>query len=367
VQALILAGGEGTRLRPLTSTIPKPVVPLVGRPFISYMLEWLRGHGIDDVILGCGFRADRVRDVLGDGSGLGIRLRYLEEPRPLGTGGALKFAEDLLDGRFFMLNGDVLTDLDLTAQLEAHERTGARATLGLVPVDDPSAYGLVRMEQDGAVTEFVEKPGPDQVDTNLINAGAYILDRSVLDGMPPAGTNVSIERDVFPTLVGRGLYGYEASGYWLDIGTPDRYLQGTYDILEGKVTTEVGRALHDAGLMLVNGATVEGRVVAPALVEPGCSVGPRALVGDRSVLGEGVTIGEGARVESSALLRGVTVGAATTIRASIIGPDVQIGDHCQIEGGVVLGAGVKIGSGNTLAAGARIFPGVELPDGAIRF
>jgi mannose-1-phosphate guanylyltransferase len=367
MQALILAGGEGTRLRPLTSTIPKPVVPLVGRPFISYMLEWLRGHGVDDVILGCGFMADRVRDVLGDGSDLGVRLRYLEEPRPLGTGGALKFAEDLLDERFFMLNGDVLTDLDLTAQLEAHERTGARATLALVPVEDPSAYGLVRMGPDAAVTEFVEKPGPDQTDTNLINAGAYILDRSVLDGMPPAGTTVSIERDVFPTLVGRGLFGYEASGYWLDIGTPDRYLQGTYDILEGKVATEIGRRLHGAGLMLVDGATVEGRVVAPVVVAMGCSVARRALVGDRSVLGERVTIGEGTRVESSVLLPGVSVGAATRIRGSIIGPDVEIGDHCQIEGGVMLGARVKIGSGNTLAAGARIFPGVHLPDGAIRF
>ena len=367
MQALILAGGEGTRLRPLTSTMPKPVVPLVDRPFIAYMLEWLREHGVDDVILSCGFMAESVRRVMGDGSALGISLRYLEEPTPLGTGGALKFAEALLDERFFMLNGDVLTDMDLSAQLKQHERTGARATLALIPVEDPSAYGLVRMDPDGAVTEFVEKPSPDQMDTNLINAGAYILERSVLDGMPPAGTNVSIERDVFPALVGRGLYGYEASGYWLDIGTPDRYLQGTYDILEGKVTTEVGRRLQEARLMLVDGATVEGRVVAPALLAPGCTVAVRALVGDRSALGEGVTIGEGARVESSVLLAGVSVGAATTIRGSIIGPDVQIGDHCQIEGGVVLGAGVRIGSGNTLAAGARIFPGVELPDGAIRF
>ena len=367
MQALILAGGEGTRLRPLTSTIPKPVVPLVGRPFISYMLEWLRGHGVDDVILGCGFMADRVQSVLGDGSAFGIHLCYLEEPRPLGTGGALKFAEDLLDERFFMLNGDVLADLDLTAQLEAHERTGARATIGLMPVADPSAYGLVHMRPDGAVTEFVEKPGPEHTDTNLINAGAYILDRSVLDGMPPAGTNVSIERDVFPTLVDRGLYGCEQSGYWLDIGTPERYLQGTYDILEGKVMTEIGRRLHDAGLLITDGATVEGRVLAPALVAPGCSIGARALVGDRSVLGEGVTIGEGARVEASVLLDGVSVGADTTISGSIIGRDVQIGAHCQIDGGVVLGEGVKIGSGNTLAAGARIFPGVELPDGTIKF
>src|SRR6201994_4936626 len=158
MQALILAGGQGTRLRPLTSTIPKPVVPLVGRPFISYMLEWLRSHGVDDVILGCGFMADGVRGVLGDGESLGIRLRYLEEPRPLGTGGALKFAEELLDDTFFMLNGDVLADLDLSAQVEQHKRTGARATLALYPVDDPSAYGLVRCNPDDSVREFIEKP-----------------------------------------------------------------------------------------------------------------------------------------------------------------------------------------------------------------
>jgi mannose-1-phosphate guanylyltransferase len=367
VQALILAGGEGTRLRPLTSTIPKPVVPLVGRPFISYMLQWLRRHGVDDVILGCGFMADAVRAVLGDGSSLGIRLRYLEEPRPLGTGGALKFAEELLDDRFFMLNGDVLADLDLSAQLEAHERAGARATIALVPVDDPSAYGLVRLGADDAVSEFIEKPGPEELDTNLINAGAYVLERDVVDGIRPAGTNVSIEREVFPALVGRGLYGYEASGYWLDIGTPDRYLKATYDILEGKVTTELGRELGDHGLALVDDARVEGRLVAPVLVAAGCSIAPRALVGDRSVLGEGVIVAEGARVEASVLLDRVRVGVATTIHSSIIGAGVTIGDHCHIAGGVVLGEGVKIGSGNMLAAGARIFPGVELPDGAIRF
>ncbi|HEX4283358.1 MAG TPA: NDP-sugar synthase [Solirubrobacteraceae bacterium] len=367
MQALILAGGEGTRLRPLTSTIPKPVVPLVGRPFISYMLRWLHEHGVKDVILGCGFMADQVRAVLGDGSGLGIRLRYLEEPRPLGTGGALKFAEDLLDDRFFMLNGDVLTDIDLTEQLAQHERTGARATLALYPVEDPSAYGLVRLDADGSVNDFVEKPGLEELDTNLISAGAYILERDVLDGMAPAGTNISIERDVFPTLIGRGLYGYEASGYWLDIGTPDRYLKGTYDILEAKVNTDVGRQLRGSGLVLVDGAKVDGRVVAPVLVGSGSSIGARALVGDRSVLGEGVTVGVGARVESSVLLDGVSVGASTTINGSIVGRDVMIGDHCHIGGGVVVGERVKIGSGNMLAAGARIFPGVELPDGAIRF
>src|SRR5918999_3140860 len=165
MQALILAGGEGTRLRPLTSTVPKPVVPLVDRPFIRFMLDWLRSHGVNDVVMSCGHLASGVRNVLGDGSAIGVRLRYVEEPRPLGTGGALKYAEELLDERFLMLNGDVLTDIDLTAQIEQHERTAARATLALTPVEDPSNYGLVRTRGGGEVTEFVEKPAPDQIDT----------------------------------------------------------------------------------------------------------------------------------------------------------------------------------------------------------
>jgi mannose-1-phosphate guanylyltransferase len=367
VQALILAGGEGTRLRPLTSTIPKPVVPLVDQPFISYMLEWLRGHGVDDVILSCGFMAAGVRSVLGDGSELGIRLRCVEEPRPLGTGGALKFAQQWLDERFFMLNGDVLTDIDLTAQLSQHEQTGARTTLALIAVEDPSTYGLVRRHPNLSVKAFVEKPGPDQIDTDLISAGAYIMERDVLDGMAPAGTNFSIERDVFPRLVGSGLFGYEAGGYWLDIGTPSRYLQGTFDILEGNVSTEIGRRLADASLILIDHASVAGRVVAPSIVGPGCVVAEGAIVGGRAVLGRDVTVANDAHVESSVLLDGVSIGARTVVRSSIIGPRVTIGEHCHIDGGVVLGEAAKIGAGNVLAAGVRIFPGVELPEGAIRF
>ena len=236
MQALILAGGEGTRLRPLTSTVPKPVVPLVDRPFIAFMLEWLRAHGVDDIVMSCGHLASGVRDVLGDGSAFGVRLRYMEEPRPLGTGGALKLAEPLLDERFLMLNGDVLSDIDLGAQLRLHEQHGARATLALVPVEDPSAYGLVRTTADGAVTEFVEKPAPDQIDTDNISAGAYVLERSVLELLEP-GQPASIERDVFPRLVGHGLYACVSDAYWLDIGTPEGYLRGTFDILEGTVGT----------------------------------------------------------------------------------------------------------------------------------
>jgi mannose-1-phosphate guanylyltransferase len=368
MQALILAGGEGTRLRPLTSNVPKPVVPLVDQPFIGYMFEWLRSHGVDDVIMSCGFLADGVRNVLGDGSGFGIRLRYVEEPKPLGTGGALKFAEDLLDERFFMLNGDVLTDIDLTRQLEQHERTGARATLALIGVEDPSAYGLVRRRADLSVTEFLEKPGQDQaLDTNLVNAGAYILQREILAEMAPAGTNISIERDVFPKLVDRGLYGYEAHGYWLDIGTPSRYLQATYDILEGKVTTQVGTRLHASGMRLLPEAGVGGRIAAPALIGEGCEIADGASVGGRVVLGRDVKIGAGARVEASVLLDGVTVGPRTQIRGAIISAGAAIGARCNIDGCVVLGEGVQVGDDNHLSAGARVFPGVALPDGAIKF
>ncbi len=367
MQALILAGGEGTRLRPLTSTIPKPVVPLANRPHIAFMIDWLRRHGVDEVVLSCGFMAEGVRRVLGDGEDLGVRIRYVEEPTPLGTGGALRFAGDLLEERFLMLNGDVLTDIDLSAQLAQHEQTGARGTIALIEVEDPSAYGLVTLGEDRSVTEFLEKPSADEVATNLINAGAYVLEHSILDEMAPPGTNISIERDVFPALVGRGLYGFVAEGYWLDIGTPERYLQGTFDILEGNVQTELGARLEDARRTLVDGAAVDGRVVAPALVGEQSTIAAGAIVGGRVALGRGVSIAAGAHVESSVVLDGASIGAGTHVSSSIIGPRVSIGEHCHIEGGVVLGEGVALGANNVLTAGARLSPGVELPDGAIRF
>jgi mannose-1-phosphate guanylyltransferase len=354
MQALILAGGEGTRLRPLTSTVPKPVVPLVDRPFIVFMLEWLRGHGIDDVVISCGFLASGVHNVLGDGSAYGMRLRYVEEPKPLGTGGAVKFAESLLDERFLMLNGDVLTDIDLTAQLEQHERTSARATLALVPVEDPSAYGLVRRNGDLSVSEFLEKPSPDQIDTNLINAGAYVLHRDVLADVP-TDQQVSIERDVFPTLVGNGLYGYEASGYWLDIGTPERYLQATYDILDGAVRTSVTDAYDAAHLAVADGAQVRGRVVGPALVGEGARVADGALVTGRSVIGRGVEVAEGAHVDGSVVLDGAVIGPHAQLTHCIVGPGARVGAH------------TRLGADNQLAAGARLSPNVSLPDGAIKF
>lgn len=351
MQALILTGGEGTRLRPLTSTIPKPVVPLAGRPFIAYMLTWLRDHGVEEAILACGFMASDVRAVLGDGATLGMKLRYVEEPEPLGTGGALKYAEDLLDDRFLMLNGDVLTDIDISAQLEQHERTGARATLALVAVEDPSAYGLVRLRKDRAVEAFVEKPsGGGSSGPNLVNAGAYVLERDVLEEIAPAGTPSSIERDVFPRLVSDGLFGHPASGYWLDIGTPERYLQGTFDLLDGTMRTGIP-------LDIAKDHT---------LIDPSATIAPGATVGPYAVLGAGVTVAENASVERAVVLDGGSIGAGSIVSRAILAPHVRIGEQCQLDDDVVVGEGAAVESGSALPAGARIFPGAVVSDETIR-
>jgi mannose-1-phosphate guanylyltransferase len=368
VQAVILVGGEGTRLRPLTSTVPKTVVPLVDRPLIVYMLEWLRRHGVDDVIMSCGFLATGVRQVLGDGSQLGIRLRFVEEPEPRGTAGALKYAEELLDDRFLMLNGDVLTDLDLSAQIAQHEATGAVGTLALVPVPDPSSYGLVSLREDSSVEEFLEKPSPDEpIATNLISAGAYVLERSMLDLIPP-DVKVSIEREVWPALVDNGLYGFaDERAYWIDIGTPARYLQVTFDILEGNVRTGVSARLGEGFVDVDESATVDGRVVPPAVVERDVRIAHGAHVGSLAVLAEGVSVGEGSIVERSVVLRDARIGDHCVLRDCIVCPGAVIGDRTRIVDGAMIGENVKIGADNVVARGARVFPGMEVPDGGLAF
>jgi mannose-1-phosphate guanylyltransferase len=366
MQAVILVGGEGTRLRPLTSTVPKPVVPLVDRPFISFMIDWLREQGVDDVIMSCGFLATSVRNVLGDGSSEGVRLRFVEEPDARGTAGALKFAEPMLDERFLMLNGDVLTDIALEGQIEQHKRTGAVATLALVGVPDPAAYGLVRLADDGSVTAFVEKPSPDSIDTNLISAGAYVLERSILELIPP-DRNVSIEREVWPRLIGSGLYGFASEGYWLDIGSPSRYLQGTFDILEGNVNTPVRARLGGDWLAVDSAAEVSGRVIPPAVIERGARVADDAHVGSLVVLGEDVSVGAGTSVERSVILKGSQIGERCTLRDCVVAAGASIGNDTTIAGGSVIGEGVTIGADNVIDRGARIFPSVALGDGAIRF
>lgn len=370
-QAVILVGGEGKRLRPLTSNVPKPIVQLVDRPFMVYMLEWLRGHGIDDVIMSCGFLADSVKEVLGDGSQLGLTLRFVEEPEPLGTAGAVKLAEPMLEERFLMLNGDVLTDIDLTAQIAQHERTAARGTLALVKVPDPSAYGMVLLNDDSSVEAFVEKPSADggshrAAPGALISAGAYVLEREILD-LVPAGRNVSIEREIWPLLVGDGLYGCASESYWMDIGTPERYLKGTFDIIEGNVATAVQERMGDGFMGVAEGVSLEGRAIPPAVLERGVSVARGAQVGSLVVLGQDVSIGAGSTVERAVILRGTQVGEGCELRDCIVAPGCRIGAGSKVTGGAVLGEGVELGADNVVTRGARIFPGVRLPDGAIEF
>ena len=316
MQALVLAGGEGTRLRPLTYTVAKPVLPLVGRPHIAYVIDWLARHGVDDVIVSCGHLAEGMRSVLA-ALELGVQIRFAEEPDARGTAGAIRFAEDMLADRFFVLNGDVLCDLDLTAQIEQHEKTGARATIALYPVDDPSGYGLIHREEDGEITEFLEKPDPDQIDTDEINAGAYLLERSVLNEIPPDRA-VSIEREVFPKLIGNGLYGIRLEGYWIDIGTPDRFLEANWDILEGRVETVHGK--FDEPRMVGEGSELSesAEIRSPAVIGRGSRIGDGAVI-ERSVLLDRCVIGEGAVVSNSILSAGVMVEAGTELDGAVIG------------------------------------------------
>jgi mannose-1-phosphate guanylyltransferase len=319
MQAIVLVGGEGTRLRPLTSDVPKPAVTLVDRPFLAYAIEWLAAHGVTKVVLACGFLPDVLRAALADEEErAGVEITYVAEPEPLGTAGAIRFAADSLgerlEDRFLALNGDVLADLDLSALVRAHEERGARATIGLHPVADSSAYGLVRCDEEGQVLEFLEKTG--EAAPGEINAGAYVLDRSVLD-LVPAGQAVSVEREVFPRLVGDGLCGLLLEGYWMDIGTPDRYLQASWDILEDRVETQVRPT---APGMLVGG---------DAVIDEEAKVGPRAVVSG------GCRIDRGAEVGDSVLLEGCTVGRDALVRGSILAPGARIEPGAQLVNAVI--------------------------------
>jgi mannose-1-phosphate guanylyltransferase len=325
MQAIVLVGGEGTRLRPLTSDVPKPAVTLVDRPFLAYAIEWLAAHGVTEVVLACGFLPDVLREALaGEEERAGVAISYFAEPAPLGTAGAIRFAADSLgdrlEDRFLALNGDVLADLDLSALVRAHEERDAQATIALHPVADSAAYGLVERDGSGAVLEFREKTG--EAVPGEINAGAYVLERSVFE-LSPAGQAVSIEREVFPRLVGEGLHGLLLDGYWMDIGTPERYLQASWDILEGRVETQVQPTT--AGMLIAAGASIaeEASVGPRAVVSAGCRIEAGAEVGGSVLLG-GCTVGRDALVEGSILAPGAEVEAGAALRNAVVGRDERV-------------------------------------------
>lgn len=304
MQALVLVGGKGTRLRPLTLETPKPALTLVDRPFLTYMTEWLGSHGVEEVILACGFLPDEMKEVLGEGEPGGPRLKYLVEEETLGTAGAIRYALPLLEERFFAFNGDVLADLDLTALWKQHEETGAKATLGLYGVDDASSFGLVDIDDEGRVLEFSEKD-PNRTGGGMINAGTYVLERDAIASIPE-GREVSIETEFYPSIIGDGLYARELDGYWMDFGTPERYFDATWDILEGRIKTQV----------VTNSDGVH--------VDPTAEVDPNATIGPRAVIGPHVKVAAGARIHGSVLLDGCDVGPDAVIEDSIFSPGVKV-------------------------------------------
>ena len=366
--AVILVGGEGTRLRPLTVSTPKPMLPLVDRPLLAYTFEHLHRHGVGRAILSCGYLPTPIEEHFGARHGE-LELSYRVEPKPLGTGGGIRFGAEGIEETFVALNGDVLHGANLTGMLERHRERGAAATILLAPVDDPSRYGLVRCADDGRVKAFVEKPRPEEIDTDLINAGLYVLEPSVLELIPP-GQPVSIERDVFPRLVEAGsLYGFRLDGYWRDIGTPESYLHAHRDVLERNFLTEVGEELGGDYTLVADGAQVspEARLVPPVYVGAGAVVGAGARVGSLAVIGAGASGGAGAAVEYAVVGAGATVGSDATVAGSIVGERASVGDDCDVSGLSVVGPGARVGERNMLDHGIRISAGETIAADTLRF
>ena len=366
--AVILVGGQGTRLRPLTDRIRKDMLPLVDRPLLAYTFEHLRRHGVRRGIISCGYLPTQIEEHFGASYG-DLELEYCIENEPLGTAGGIAFAARDLDSTFFALNGDSLREADLDELVRFHRANGARATILLTPVADPTRYGLVRVAADGRVSTFLEKPRPEEIDTDLINAGVYVLEPDVLEDVPP-NRSVSIERDVFPRLADEGaVYGLAMDGYWLDVGTPESYLQAHRDVLERSFPTEVGEALGSGFTLVHESAQVdpEARLVPPVFVGPGAVVERGTRVGSLAVLGAGARLGAGAVVESAVIGAHVTVGAGATVVGSVIGDHAEIGQGCELRNLAVVGPGATLGRHNALDHGLRIGADQRIPDEALRF
>ncbi|HYH86799.1 MAG TPA: NDP-sugar synthase [Pyrinomonadaceae bacterium] len=333
MQALILAGGKGTRLRPLTVYTPKPVVPICNRPFLLYQIDTLRQAGITDITLSLSYQPYKIEQQLGDGTDFGVKITYTVEPQPMGTAGAYKFAEDLIREPTVVFNGDIVTDLDLKSVIREHNERKASATIVLAPVENPSAYGLVETHEDGRVKRFLEKPKADEISVNTINAGTYILDPKVLD-IIPAGETFSFEYGVFPELLRRDekFYAHVPAGaYWIDIGTPARYLQVHHDILAGRV----------GGLKLKErrgsfDSATHAEIDELSVIADDCTVKPGAQV-INSVLGVGVHVEEKARIENSVVWPHTRVGAGAQIVNAIVGRGCHIGRAAVVGAGATLG------------------------------
>jgi mannose-1-phosphate guanylyltransferase len=333
MKGLILAGGKGTRLRPLTINTPKPVVPVANSPFLLYQIDLMRNAGIDEIILSLSYQPRKIEDLLKDGSDYGVWIRYAVEGTPLGTGGAFKNAEEHLDATTVVFNGDVLTAVDLAAVIAHHREKRAVATIVLTPVENPSAYGLVETSADGWIQRFIEKPGPDEVTCNTINAGIYILEPSVLKYIP-RGEAYSFERGLFPTLLEQRepVMSFVLDKYWIDIGTPQKYLEVHHDILSQKfVSPRVAKSALDRAT-LPPGAVVDDKsiIAQDVTIRDGVHI-------ENSVIGKNCKIDEGAHIVDSVIWSGNTIDADARIAGSLIGKGCYVGRSAKLRPGVVLG------------------------------
>ena len=367
MRAVVLVGGQGTRLRPITYDITKALVPLRNRPFMGYMLAFLRRGGLDGAVLSLGYLPDPIQAYVAGWDGINeFSVDYAIERSALGTAGGIKNAEEYLDGEtFVVVNGDVLTGTDIVEAIKIHKASDALDTITLTSVEDPTAYGLVEVDHEMVVKRFLEKPAADEVTTNLVNAGIYVLEPEVLE-MIPAGRESSIEREIFPYLQAEGrLRAYVSSSYWKDIGTPRSYLTASQDVLSG-----VFGAGKDFDFLQVAESAEIGKgvkVLPPVSVAPGCNLESGATVGGRSSLGRGCRIGANAVVEGGVLFDGAEIEPGAVVRGSIIGPGARVGHDAIVRGLSVLGARCVVGEGNILDQGVRINPGVVLPPGSMSF
>lgn len=359
MQVVLLVGGEGTRLRPLTCKTVKAMVPILNRPFLEHLVHYLAQHGIDDIIVTLCYLPDTIERYFGDGRRFGVKLTYVVEESPLGTAGAVKNAERYLNDTFFVLNGDIFTDLDLRGMLTFHRQRQSKATIALTPVDDPSAYGVVETGSGGRVRRFVEKPKREEATTNLINAGTYILERDVLEDMP-RNTHFMFEHNVFPTLLGKDspVYSYPSDAYWMDIGTPQKYCQVQYDLLEGR-----GRSsLYVAGTSEVLGSGARSvvhsmaKVEGPVMIGDDCSIGPHVQIKGPAVIGDSCTILDGAAVERCILWSNIVVGRNASLKDCIVGSNTSIGEGSFVDEGSVIGENVAVSDGSRLQPGQKIWP-----------
>ena len=362
MKAVILVGGKATRLLPLTCNIPKAMIPVLNIPFLVHVIQHLSRHQVKDIILAEGHLAQPIEGYLGDGSQLGVKLGYVVEDAPRGTAGAIKNAKKYLDEAFLVLNGDIITDLDVTAMIDFHREKRAKATIALTPVDDPTSYGLVETNAEGRVTRFLEKPKPEEVTTNMINAGTYVLEPEILNQISPA-TQVSIERETFQQLLAQGepVYAYASPAYWIDIGTPEKYLQLHRDLLNGKCRQYGTGAPDEVVVGEQSDIHPTAQIKGPVVIGANCSIGRQVKLVGPMVIGDGGTIQEDSTIEESVIWRNARLGPRASLKNSILADNCRLneGSICQ---DAVLGDNVTVLSGGKLEPGSQVWPGTTVEE-----